>query len=139
MKAMILIMVSLLIVQVCGNKIKSGTTLKARTLKRKTVIGNDSNVVMQSGMTSKSYWQTGSPIEVGSGPRSDEFQATFVTPCSKTPVVQYSVVGVDGSNAANLRYLVSIKNVDVKGFTVHLETWADTKLFGIWIHWTAIC
>lgn len=62
------------------------------------------------------------------------FSKTFET----TPTVTVSICSLDTSNLGNSRVKVFATNVDAKGFTVHADTWQDSKLFSCGVSWLAV-
>ncbi|KAN0084441.1 hypothetical protein V8E55_007945 [Tylopilus felleus] len=62
-----------------------------------------------------------------------EFERRFVTP--PKVVVFFNYIDLDSSR--NWRLNVSASDVDVSGFTLHVETWGDTTLYAAQACWIA--
>jgi len=62
------------------------------------------------------------------------FERSFVTP----PVVQVAITALDAGNEANLRVRVRAANVTVRGFAIEVETWFNSKVWGVDVSWLAI-
>ena len=92
------------------------------------------------GTKGKGYWQTGNILETGApfGPRSDTFQVTFSRPFCRTPRVALSLRGFDTEHRINQRIVVNAVNVTPSGFTVQVNTWADTKIYGVETTYVAV-
>jgi len=67
-----------------------------------------------------------------------EGRIRFSKQFTAVPVVSLSLSSVDVSNAANFRVKVYATNITLEGFTVHAESWADTKLYSCGASWLAI-
>jgi H-type lectin domain len=74
----------------------------------------------------------------GSGARSFRHAVTFEHAFSAPPVVQLSVVGLDASKDDNLRLRVRAEAISARGFTLLVETWLHTKIWGVDVSWLAI-
>jgi hypothetical protein len=77
-------------------------------------------------------------LQSGSGPRRYAHDVSFERSFSAPPVVQLGVVGVDSSREHNLRLRVKAENITAAGFTLVVETWWETALFGVDVSWLAI-
>lgn len=74
----------------------------------------------------------------GSGPRSVTKAVPFPTGSfGSAPQVMAAISSLDSSNQANLRVTVSVQSVTATGFTVKVDTWADTKLAQVGVSWVA--
>jgi hypothetical protein len=62
------------------------------------------------------------------------FEQTFSHP----PVVQVGLVGIDASKDDNLRLRLRAEAITSSGFTLHAETWLNTKIWSIEVSWLAI-
>lgn len=47
------------------------------------------------------------------------------------------IIDIDTEQAINTRISVSPVNVTVNGFDVRVETWADSKVYGVGVAWFA--
>ena len=74
----------------------------------------------------------------GSGTRSFRYVVAFEHPFSTPPVVQLGVVGLDASKDDNLRLRVRTEDIRASGFTILVETWLHTRLWGVDVSWLAI-
>ncbi|KAI0008140.1 hypothetical protein F4779DRAFT_588545 [Xylariaceae sp. FL0662B] len=54
------------------------------------------------------------------------------------PAVTTSISSVDASRNYNLRIKVYATDISSEGFTIHVDTWSDTKLYSCGVAWTAI-
>jgi len=77
-------------------------------------------------------------LQSGAGPRRYTRDVVFERSFSGPPVVQLGVVGVDSSRDHNLRLRVGAENITPAGFTLVVETWWETVLFGVDVSWLAI-
>ncbi|KAI0185112.1 hypothetical protein EV127DRAFT_442468 [Xylaria flabelliformis] len=62
----------------------------------------------------------------------------FLNQFKSVPTVTVSINSADVSNAGNFRVKVYATAVDVKGFTIHAESWWDTTLYSCGVSWIAI-
>ncbi|KAK4222446.1 hypothetical protein QBC38DRAFT_489826 [Podospora fimiseda] len=62
----------------------------------------------------------------------------FKTEFKAVPMVTASMNGADVSNEDNFRVKVYVTGVDTKGFTVHADSWAKTKLYSCGVSWVAM-
>ena len=76
-------------------------------------------------------------LDGASGPRHYLKQITFGGRYKKKPTVVTSVAGWDIYNSANSRVSVEVEGVDEYGCTIHLHTWADTKIWSLTVAWVA--
>lgn len=81
---------------------------------------------------------TGWMLQEGAGPRRYAQDVVFERSFSAPPVVQLGVVGVDSSRDHNLRLRVRAESITATGFTLVIETWWETALFGVDVSWLAI-
>jgi hypothetical protein len=78
-------------------------------------------------------------LEPGSDePRSFRYSVVFEVPFSAPPVVQLGVVGLDANKDDNLRLKVRAEAITSGGFTLLVETWLHTQLWGVDVSWLAI-
>jgi hypothetical protein len=84
-----------------------------------------------------SQWPNGQ-MWTGSGPRSETKPFTFPAGSfTKPPQVVASISGLDCSHDHNTRVNVTVLNVTKNGFSVKVDTWADTQLAMVSIAWVA--
>ncbi|KAK4158753.1 hypothetical protein QBC43DRAFT_223590 [Cladorrhinum sp. PSN259] len=62
----------------------------------------------------------------------------FKTAFAAVPTVIASMTGADVSNKDNFRIKVYVTGVDTRGFTVHADSWAETKMYTCGVTWIAI-
>jgi len=74
----------------------------------------------------------------GELPRSYRRAVTFEQPFGIGPLVQVGLVGLDVSKDDNLRVRVRALDVTPDGFTVHVETWFNTRIWLVEVSWLAI-
>jgi hypothetical protein len=65
--------------------------------------------------------------------RRIEFERPFVTP----PKVLVYLKEIDAGNGSSVRVKTYVDGIDAKGFTIHIDTWADTKLYSGVASWVA--
>jgi len=63
---------------------------------------------------------------------------TFHTPYSTPPHVHISANSLDHSQDDNIRYDITVTNVNNNGFSVKCKTWAGSKIYHIYIDYIAI-
>lgn len=105
-----------------------------------TQIEGVSGEAMISGTVSKSYFQTNHPLElsVPFGGRSDSIHVDFPAgKFSNPPEVLVMLNMLDTEQAINTRLSVYSTNITVNGFDVGIQTWDDSKVFGVGITWFA--
>ncbi len=79
----------------------------------------------------------------GNGPGEDglrryEQSVVFEAPFSRLPVVQVGLIGFDIDNCGSARLGVRVADITPNGFTVVLETWRDTRVYGVKVSWLAL-
>lgn len=62
----------------------------------------------------------------------------FSKPFRGIPKVMVSMNCADVDNAANFRVRVYATDIDLDGFTIHADSWADTRIYSCGVSWTAI-
>ena len=72
------------------------------------------------------------------GRRSYEQRVVFEAPFSRTPVVQLGLTGFDIDNCGSARIGVRVADITPEGFSVVLETWRDTLVYGVKLSWLAL-
>jgi H-type lectin domain len=77
-------------------------------------------------------------LQTGMGPRRYVHEVRFEASLSGPPVVQVGIVGVDASRDHNLRLRVRPENITAAGFTIVVETWWGTVVYGVDVSWLAI-
>lgn len=70
--------------------------------------------------------------------RSVRHHVSFTQPFSAPPVVQVGLVGLDVSNADNLRLRVRAEDITASGFFLIAETWLHTRIWSVDVSWLAI-
>jgi hypothetical protein len=65
-------------------------------------------------------------------------EVTFVRPFSVPPIVQVGIVGLDVSNADNIRVRVRAVDILPTGFALQAETWLNTRIWSVELSWLAI-
>ncbi len=91
----------------------------------------------QNGVADFTYWQTGHPFETGSGGRSDSRFISFNNSFNRVPRISLALEKLDSSKDANLRIDLSVGQVTRNGFTINVNTWADTKIYAVGVAWIA--
>jgi hypothetical protein len=54
------------------------------------------------------------------------------------PLVHVGIVGLDVSKEDNLRIRLRALDVTAEGFTLHAETWFNTRIWSVEVSWLAI-
>ncbi|RPB21003.1 hypothetical protein L211DRAFT_841166 [Terfezia boudieri ATCC MYA-4762] len=67
-----------------------------------------------------------------------EGRVNFSKKFTSLPTVIVSMSSVDVSNQSNFRVNVYATHVNLEGFTVHVNSWADTKIYSCGVSWLAI-
>ena len=93
--------------------------------------------LIQNGVSSKNYWQTGHVFETGSGGRSDTIRVYFPRAFCRTPHVVASLTGLDNSHDHNLRIVIAVVSQTATYFDVKFSTWADTYIYMVAISYIA--
>lgn len=66
-------------------------------------------------------------------------EVTFATPFEDAaPVVQVSLCGFDADNRAATRLSLRPHAITTRGFSVVIETWRDSRVYGVEFSWLAI-
>lgn len=97
-------------------------------------IQGPSKEAMISGNISKGYWKTGHPLELGTpvGSRSDTIHVDFLAGKFSNPPKVYVMLNmIDTEQVINTRIPVSPINSTINGFDVQVETWAESKVYGV--------
>jgi len=76
-------------------------------------------------------------LDKGEGDREYRSRITFTSSFDQKPVVQVSLAHLDIFNGTNSRIGVVAFNVDLDGFDLVFQTWADTQIAGIGVVWLA--
>jgi hypothetical protein len=77
-------------------------------------------------------------LREGEGTRSFSHVVAFEHAFSAAPVVHLGIVGADTSKEHNLRLRARAENVTSSGFTLVVETWLHSQVFGVEVSWLAI-
>ncbi|RPB27317.1 hypothetical protein L211DRAFT_834172 [Terfezia boudieri ATCC MYA-4762] len=67
-----------------------------------------------------------------------EGRVKFSNKFTSLPTVIVSLLSADVSNEYNFRVNVYATDVNLEGFTVHVNSWADTKIYSCGVSWLAI-
>jgi len=70
--------------------------------------------------------------------RAYRLPVAFEKPFTTSPLVQIGLVGLDVGKEDNVRLRVRALDVRPDGFTVHAETWFNTKVWSVEVSWLAI-
>lgn len=98
--------------------------------------------VMVSAQTQSGQWQskagdTSYNLDSNSGARSTTIEVNFSKPYDVKPKVMVSVSQLDADKGFNSRYSVEVLSVSRDGFTIKIQTWADSKVYSIGGYWLA--
>lgn len=83
-------------------------------------------------------WQDDDQHRDWAGAKMDLHYHKFDVPYTSKPFIQVGVSSIDHETDANTRYDVFVRNVDNNGFTLECRTWADSKLYHVYVDWIAI-
>jgi hypothetical protein len=92
---------------------------------------------VESGNWSANHTNVGYNLNENQGERSMTLSVSFVTPFDRKPDVVLNVTKLDCSNTTNTRYNVTAISVSRDGFTIKIDTWADSKIFSVGGTWIA--
>lgn len=91
----------------------------------------------QSGQWISKAGDTSYNLDSKSGARSTTIEVSFENPYEVKPKVLVSVTHLDADKGFNNRYNVEVLSVSRDGFTIKVQTWADTKIYSIGGYWLA--
>jgi hypothetical protein len=77
-------------------------------------------------------------LRTNDGPRRYVHEVVFERAFSGPPVVQLGIVGIDSSKDHNLRLRVHPEAISATRFTIFVETWWETVIYGVDVSWLAI-
>lgn len=85
------------------------------------------------------HLQNGGSITSGTPPgdRQIKVPVVFKNKFEEIPQVQANINRIDAQSGPNLRAQVFVLDVTTKGFTLVLNTWADTVLYSFGANWFA--
>ena len=92
---------------------------------------------VESGTWSANHTNVGYNLNENNGERSMTLSVSFDTPFDVKPDVVLNITKIDCSNTTNTRYNVTAISVSRDGFTIKIDTWADSKIFSIGGTWLA--
>jgi hypothetical protein len=91
----------------------------------------DSNIYYVDG-TNPSF-----TLNTGSGPRIFKDYISFSQMFASIPRVVLGLTHIDATGATAVRMDISAPSVNREGFTIEIQTWDDSLVFGICLHWLA--
>lgn len=71
-------------------------------------------------------------------PRRFEQWVGFESPFSNVPLVQVGITGFDIDNRDSARLKVRSERITANGFMLVIETWRQTRVYGVSVNWFAI-
>ena len=83
---------------------------------------------------------TDPPTPIEKADRSPRWYSThvnFAKPFHSTPLVHTGIRSFDLGKEANARLLVSATEINTKGFTLNIQTWSDSRVYGVGVDWIA--
>jgi|WetSurMetagenome_2_1015567.scaffolds.fasta_scaffold06606_7 hypothetical protein len=92
---------------------------------------------MQSGIWSVNPSLEDYSLDKNEGERSMTIEVSFKTPFKTKPQIAISITQLDCDKESNLRYNVEVLAASRDGFTLKVNTWADSKIFSISGYWIA--
>jgi len=93
--------------------------------------------MIQSGKFSVNGDTPGYTLDKNTGDRSLTIEVTFLTPLETKPEIVLSIIGFDADKTENLRYSIEAKSVSRDGFTIKINTWGASKIYGLTGNWLA--
>jgi hypothetical protein len=93
--------------------------------------------LLQTGTFGASYSQADWTLHLGSGVRTYSKRVAFAQPFAKAPQVTVGITRLDVDHGFNARVNVTTSAIDTAGFTLNIEAWGDTLLYGTTVNWTA--
>lgn len=97
----------------------------------------DAQQMIQSGKFSANGETPGYTLDKNTGDRSLTIEVTFLTPFETKPEIVLSIIGFDSDKTENLRYSIEAKSVSRDGFTIKINTWGASKIYGLTGNWLA--
>jgi len=70
--------------------------------------------------------------------RAFEHEVAFAQPFAAPPVVHVGLAGFDVSNQDAARVRVRVTSTHAGGFTLCVETWLHTQVWGVEVSWLAV-
>lgn len=101
-------------------------------------MSNLSPLAVVSAVASLGSSTEGWTLQEGAGTRSCAVNIVFEHAFAAPPVVQLGIVGADASKDHNLRVRARAEQIAAGGFTLVVETWLHSQLFGVDVSWLAI-
>jgi len=92
---------------------------------------------MQNNSWSVNQSLAGYSLDKNNGDRTMTIEIKFEKPFTKKPQIFLSVTQIDSDKNVNLRYNVEAVSVSRDGFTIKVNTWADSKIFSVSGYWLA--
>ena len=92
---------------------------------------------MQSGFWSVNPSLEDYSLDKNEGDRSMTIEVSFKTPFKTKPQIIISITQLDCDKEYNLRYNAEVLSASRDGFTLKVNTWADSKIFSISGYWFA--
>jgi len=71
-------------------------------------------------------------------PRVFSFVVAFERAFSSAPLVHAAIAGFDVENHDSARLRVRAENITPTGFVIRVETWLNTRVWGVEVSWLAI-
>jgi hypothetical protein len=92
---------------------------------------------MQSGTWSVNQSIPGYSLDNNNGDRSITLDINFTEPFTKKPKIILTITQLDSDKDVNLRYRPEAISISRDGFTLKVNTWADSKIFSLSGNWLA--
>ncbi len=70
--------------------------------------------------------------------RTFAFPVTFEQPFAAPPLVHVAITGLDVGNQDAARLRLRAVDIGPSGFTIHVETWLNTRVWAVDVSWLAI-
>jgi len=92
---------------------------------------------LQSGTWSVNQSIQGYSLDNNNGDRSITLDIHFTEPFTKKPKIILTITQLDSDKDVNLRYKPEAISISRDGFTLKVNTWADSKIFSLSGNWLA--
>jgi hypothetical protein len=93
---------------------------------------------IQSSSWSANQSIEGYSLDKNNGERSIFLDIKFEKPFNKKPQIFLSVTQIDSDKESNLRFNIEAISISRDGFTIRVQTWADSRVFSVSGYWIGI-
>ncbi len=96
------------------------------------------SATLSAGVLTEGWNLADAPAEGSEEARVFSFGVVFAGPFATTPVVQIGLTGFDIDQRDGARIAVTATDISPLGFTVHLSTWRESRVYSVDLAWLAI-